>query len=196
VRPETVVAAAGRLAWLMGGGRRRRVERLVRERGHRVLARRSLFPQTTGFELTLTVPADPDTMAVLRVEEATDPAVALEEAVAAALVRGDELRAMRGALGEVVGLHLQAPWIAASFTRAGVASVAERLARWTDRRPVSVYVVPPGALPDPDPAVPMLYALSTRERAIALSAARSHSVVLGAEGPIVYRGAVRVEPPD
>ena len=194
MRPETVVAAAGRLAWLMGGGRRR-VERLVRERGHRVLARRSLFPQTEGFELTLTVPADPDTMAVLRVEEATDPAAALEEAVAAALVRGAELRAMRGALGEVVGLHL-APWIAASFTRAGVASVAERLARWTDRRPVSVYVVPPGALPDPDPAVPLLYALSTRERAIALSAARSHSVVLGVEGPIVYRGAVRVEPPD
>jgi hypothetical protein len=195
VRPETVVAAAGRLAWLLGGGRRRRVERLVRARGHRVLARRSLFPQTVGFELTLTVPADPDTVAILRVEEATDPPTALDEAVRDALTRGADLRAMRSALGDVVGLHLRSPWVAADLTRAAVDSLAARIAKWTDRRPASVYVVPPGTVPALDPTVPALFALTTRNQAIALHAARSHQVVLEADGPIVYRGTTRVEPP-
>jgi hypothetical protein len=201
VRPETIVAAAGRLAWLAGSGRRRRVERLVAARGLPVLARRSLFPQTSGFELTLAVPADPDTVAVLRVEATTDPAAALDEAVRLALVHGDELRALRAALTapgtRLVGLYpdRQTPWVAAGLTRDTVASLAERLARWTARRPVSVRVVPPGAVPDPDPALPALFALTGRDRAIALRAAPSHHVVLDTGGPVVYAGTTRVEPP-
>jgi transposase InsO family protein len=195
VRPETVVAAAARLAWLAGSRRRRRVERLVRDRGLSVLARRSRYPQTMGFELTLAVPADPDTVAVLRVDPDTDPAAALDEAVREAHAAGDDLRAMRAALGNVVGLYLSTPWVAADFTRSTVATLVDGLARWADRRPVSVYVVAPGAVPALDPAVPALFALNSRERAIALRAAPSHSVVLRADGPVVYRGTTRVEPP-
>jgi hypothetical protein len=195
VRPETVVAAAGRVAWLLGGGRRRRVERLVRARGHRVLARRSLYPQAMGFELTLTVPADPDTVAILRIEETTNPSTALDEAIREALTRGDDLRAMRAALGDVVGLYRQTPWLAADFTRATVESLAARIAEWTDDRPASMYVVPPGTVPALDPARPALFELNTRKREIALHAAPSHRVVLDTDGVAAYRGLTRVDPP-
>jgi len=133
---------------------------------------------------------------VLRVELAADFSTALDEAVRAALRDGDELRAMRAAFPDLVGLHPdpRSPWIAAEFTRATVTELAARIAR-TDRRPAGVYVVPPGAVPDPDPSVPLLLALTGRERAIALRAAPAHHVVLDTDGPIAYRGATRVEPP-
>ena len=100
-------------------------------------------------------------------------------------------------MGDLVGLTPdgRTPWVAAELTRDTVTSLAERLARWTDRRPVSVHVVPPGAVPGPDPALPLLLALTGRERAIALRAAPAHHVVLDTGDPVVYQGTTRVDPP-
>jgi hypothetical protein len=187
-----VLAAAARLAWLASSRRRRAVERLV---PGRVLARRSLFPQTNGFELTITVPGDPDTVAVLRVERDTDPAAALASAVELARAHGTELRALLACFDDVVGLYpdRRSPWVAAPLTKRSVADLASRVATWTTRRPVSVRVVPPGSVPPP-PGGPLLHALTTR--AVVLKAAPSHLVVVTDAGTTVYRGTDRVDPPD
>jgi hypothetical protein len=186
-----VLAAAGRLAWLASSRRRRAVERLV---PGRVLARRSLFPQANGFELTITVPDDPDTVAVLRVEPDTDPAAALASAVELARVHGTELRALLACFDDVVGLYpdRQSPWVAAPLTKRSVADLASRVATWTTRRPVSVRVVPPGSVPPPSGG-PLSHALTTR--AAVLTAAPAHLVVVTDTGTTVYQGADRVDPP-
>jgi len=187
-----VLAAAGRLAWLAGSRRRRAVERLV---PGRVLARRSLFPQANGFELTLTVPDDPDTVALLRVERDTDPAAALDSAIALARVHGAELRALLACFDDVVGLYPDrlSPWVAAPLTKTSVADLASRVSAWTTRRPVSVRVVPPGSVPPPSGG-PLLHALTTR--AVVLRAAPSHLIVTDEAGTTVYRGTDRIDLPD
>jgi hypothetical protein len=204
MNPATVVASAGRLAWLLGGRRRRRVERLAASRGLTVLARRSLFPQAGGFELTLILPDDPDTVAVLRVEDGTDAAAALAEATRLTRVHGDELRGMVAAFGDVpvVGLypHRDSPWVAAQLTGDSAAAFGRSIRKWAHGRAfgdtVTLHVVDPGAVPAPDPELPALFELMTRRRAIALRAAASHRVVYRTDGTVeaVYASSAPLEP--
>ncbi len=190
MRPESVLGAAGRIAWLAAGRRRRRVERLVGSRGLTVLARRSLFPAAGGFELTLALPDDPDTVAVLRVEDGADVAAALDDAVRAARVHGDELRGLLAAFAAVpvVGLypHRDSPWVVAPLTDTTRAELAACVRAWAASRSpgalgdrVTVHVVEPGTEPPPDPRRPALFELTGRRRAAALRAATSHRLVLG-----------------
>jgi hypothetical protein len=206
MNPATVVAAAGRFGWLFGGRRRRRVERLAASRGLTVLARRSLFPQTSGFELTLALPDDPDTVAVLRAEDGTDAAAALAEATRLARVHGDELRSLLAAFGDVpvVGLypHRDNPWVAARLTKDSAAALGRSVRTWAAGRafgdPVSLHVVAPGAVPAPDPELPALFELMTRRRAIALRAAASHRIAYRTDGTVaaVHASSAPLEPVD
>ncbi|MFD3915233.1 SCO7460 family lipoprotein [Streptomyces sp. NPDC058603] len=133
-----------------------------------VLSARTLFPATSGSEVTFSVADDPDAAVLLRIDAAAGTCDrgpcdrALDEAVERGRSRAGELRRMRAAFTdcgyELVGATpaLSAPWVAAAPTNATVtrvlAEIGACLRTWSPardengapRRSVTVNIVAPG----------------------------------------------------
>ncbi|WP_326614027.1 hypothetical protein OG949_37920 [Streptomyces scopuliridis] len=100
-----------------------------------VLSARTLFPQTSGSEVTFSVADDPDAAVLLRIDAAAGTCDrgpcdrALDEAVERGRSRAGELRRMRAAFTdcgyELVGANpaLATPWVVAAPTNATVTRV-------------------------------------------------------------------------
>ena len=158
----------GALAGLRSRGDRRRAaalgERVFPGR-LRVLGSRTLFPQTTGSEVTLGLADDADAVVRLRVEDDVPGEEALRAAVARALADAADWRTLKSAFAEG-GYEVHAlerlvarPWVSAEVGNGNVAEVTARLAacvrRWEPgERGTDVLVAPPEAVRELPPGRP------------------------------------------
>lgn len=150
----------------------------------RVVAARTLFPRTTGSEITFALTDDPDAVARVRVERGTLGEEAVREAVALARTRADTWRhlsaAFRSGGYDIHGLGslVADPWVCDDITNDTVRAVLDRLAACAGgTAPGSVLVAAPDVvlrLPPPDPGVPTLLRLTERRRLAALSGHRAY----------------------
>ncbi|WP_329136983.1 hypothetical protein OG552_26275 [Streptomyces sp. NBC_01476] len=186
----TVVGAAAGVLRLTTTRRDRKAAAVAAERvfpgGLRVVAARTLFPQTTGSEIVFAVTGDPD--AVVRLRTAGGGREPDEAAVRAAVATGqaaaERWRTVNSAFAAagypVLGMSetLDTPWVTADLTAATLDEILTGLRSCTTSTGVSsVLIAPPEvarALP-PEPAgLPTLLWATGRRRLAALSGRRPY----------------------
>ncbi len=201
-------AAAPRLILrAVGGGLRRTVTR--RHRGVvrqavaarfagqlRMVAERSMFPHSTGSEFTFAVVGERDAVVRLRVEQGTDVASALAEAVAAARAGAVALRRQLTIFAAhgfpVIGLDRR-PWLAVELTDENVderlRAIGAAVAEWAGGS--AVVITSPGVAaraPDHDDLpTPLRLTHPRRMRVLLAAPAYVATFTAGAPKLTVYR---------